>query len=45
MLDDTRNDHDPIIEFLRQNNQRNVTLEQLEFVISGGPASMSGGAL
>jgi hypothetical protein len=45
MLDDTRSDHDPIIEFLRQNNRGSVTLEQLEFVISGGPASMSGGAL
>jgi hypothetical protein len=45
MLDDTRDDHYTIIEFLRQNNRRNVTLEQLEFVISGGPTAMSVGAL
>jgi hypothetical protein len=45
MLDDRRTDHDRIIGFLRQNNQGNVTREQLEFVVSGGPAAMSVGAL
>lgn len=45
MLDDTRDDHYAVIEFLRANQDKNLTLEQLQFVVSGGPVAVSAGAL
>lgn len=45
MLDDERTDHEEVINFLRAAKGECVTLPQLEFFITGGAQSISGGAL
>lgn len=45
MLDEKRTDHYFIIDFLRANRDNSITLEQLEFVASGGTVAVSGGVL